>query len=84
MGLIGEEDPQILAWAATAGRAVLTHDEATMPRYAYERVGRGEAVPGLIVVPQVLSVGRAIEDLVLLAELGTDEDLVDQVMYLPL
>lgn len=55
-----------------------------MPRYAYERVGRGEAVPGLIVVPQVLSVGRAIEDLVLLVELSTDEDLVDQVMFLPL
>lgn len=55
-----------------------------MPRYAYERVGRREAVPGLVVVPDELTVGRAIEDLVLLLELSEPQDLLDQVMYLPL
>lgn len=84
VGLLGAEDPPILAWAAAEGRVLLTHDEATMPRYAYERVGRLEPLPGVVVVPDELSVGRAIADLVLLLELSGPEDLADQVMYLPL
>jgi len=84
VGLLGEEDPPILAWAADEGRVVLTHDEATMPRYAYERVGRRETLPGVVVVPDQLSVGRAIEDLLLLLQLSAPEDVADQVMYLPL
>lgn len=82
--LLGAEDPAILAWAAEESRVLLTQDEATMPRYAYERVGRHEPVSGVVVVPDELSVGRAIEDLVLLLELSRPEDLADQVMYLPL
>jgi hypothetical protein len=84
VGLLGEEDPPILAWAAAEGRVLLTHDEATMPRYAYERVGRHEPLPGVVVVPDELSVGRAIDDLVLLLALSGPEDVADQVMYLPL
>jgi hypothetical protein len=38
----------------------------------------------VVVVPDEMSVGRAIEDLVLLLELSAPEDVVDQVMYLPL
>lgn len=84
VGLLGAEDPPILGWAAEEGRVLLTHDEATMPRYAYERVGRHEPLPGVVVVPDELTVGRALEDLVLLVELSGPEDLADQVMYLPL
>jgi hypothetical protein len=84
VGLLGVEDPEILAWAAAQGRVLLTHDEATMPRYAYERVGRHEPLPGVVVVPDELGVGRAIKDLALLLELSEPQDLTDQVMYLPL
>ncbi|MFP3941597.1 MAG: DUF5615 family PIN-like protein [Acidobacteriota bacterium] len=84
VGLLGAEDPLVLAWAAAEGRILLTHDAATMPRYAYERVGRHEPLAGVVVVPGELSVGLAIEDLVLLLELSGSEDLTDQVLYLPL
>jgi predicted nuclease of predicted toxin-antitoxin system len=30
-------DPEVLAWAASEGRVVLTHDVRTMTRFAYDR-----------------------------------------------
>jgi len=50
IGLRGEEDPVILAWAANEGRVVLTHDAATMAYFAYERVKAGLSMPGVIEV----------------------------------
>jgi len=38
LGLLGEEDPVILAYAAEEGRVLLTHDVATITRFAYDRV----------------------------------------------
>ncbi len=35
-GLSGADDPAVLEWAAREGRILLTHDVATMTRYAYE------------------------------------------------
>lgn len=42
VGLTGEDDLQVLAWAAENNRIVLTHDRATMPSYALERLASGE------------------------------------------
>jgi predicted HicB family RNase H-like nuclease len=39
VGLEEADDPTILAWAAANNRIVLTHDQATMPDFAYARVG---------------------------------------------
>ena len=41
IGLRTENDPEVLDLAAAAGRILLTHDEQTMPAYAYERVLAG-------------------------------------------
>ncbi|MGI9063016.1 MAG: DUF5615 family PIN-like protein [Pseudonocardiaceae bacterium] len=35
VGLRGADDPTVLEWAAAEGRVLLTHDVATMSRYAY-------------------------------------------------
>jgi predicted nuclease of predicted toxin-antitoxin system len=41
IGLSGQDDPIILAWAAQENRVLLTHDVATITRYAYERLTQG-------------------------------------------
>ena len=41
VGLGEADDPTVLTWAAENGRIVLTHDRATMPGFAYERVVAG-------------------------------------------
>ena len=46
-GLIGADDPTVLEWAARENRVLLTHDVATITRYAYERLDAGHAMPGV-------------------------------------
>jgi predicted nuclease of predicted toxin-antitoxin system len=40
------DDPQVLAWAASEGRVLLTHDASTLIGYAYERVRQGASDAG--------------------------------------
>lgn len=50
VGLRTADDPTVLAWAADADRVLLTHDIATIPDYAHERVTAGLPMPGVEVV----------------------------------
>jgi predicted nuclease of predicted toxin-antitoxin system len=52
VGLQSVPDPDILAWAAQAGRQVVTRDRSTMTAHASHRVGQGLAMPGLFVLPE--------------------------------
>jgi hypothetical protein len=83
-GLSGADDPAVLEWAAQSGRVLLTHDVATMTRYAYDRVGQGLPMPGVFEVGRHVPVRVAIEEIVLLAECSTDGEWEGQVRYLPL
>lgn len=84
VGLSGADDAAVLAWAATEGRVLLTHDVTTMTRYAYERVARGEPLPGVFEVARTVPIGVAIEDILLLAESSFEGEWAGQVRYLPL
>ena len=84
VGLAGAEDPVVLAGAAEEGRGLLTHDVSTMTQYAYERVQAGQPMPGVFEVSRDLPIGRAIEDILLLAECSLDGEWEGQVRYLPL
>lgn len=83
-GLSGADDPAVLAWAAAEGRVLLTHDVATMTRYAYERAARGEPMPGVFEVARTVPVALAIDDLLLLTEGSLEGEWEGQVRYLPL
>ncbi len=84
VGLMGQADSILLAWAEHEGRVLLTHDVSTMTDHAYERMRRGHRVAGVIEVPQSLAIGQAIEDILLIASLSSGEELENQVQYLPL
>src|SRR4051794_1841451 len=58
-----KSDPEILEWAASQRRVIVTHDRNTMTGYAYDRIRMGEAVTGLFVVPRDMPVGKVIADL---------------------
>ncbi|MEG4504182.1 DUF5615 family PIN-like protein [Microcoleus sp. F6_B4] len=49
VGLREVDDPAILAWAVMNGRILLTHDRATMPDFACDRLVAGEAMAGMFV-----------------------------------
>lgn len=82
--LKGLRDPLLLAWAAENQRIIVTHDVNTMPRHAYDRVRAGQPMPGVIVIPEDLAVGKAIEELATLVECCEPEELSNQVKYLPI
>ncbi|HKY37333.1 MAG TPA: DUF5615 family PIN-like protein [Polyangiaceae bacterium] len=79
----GAEDTEVLAWAALEGRVLLTHDVRTVTRFAYERVARGDAMPGVIEISSKATVGEVLEDLVLVVTCSTADDCRNQVLYLP-
>ncbi len=83
-GLAGASDEAVLEWAAREGRVLLTHDFATMPKAAYDRIREGKPMPGVFQVASTLPVGRVIEDIVLLVECSQEGEWEGQVRYLPL
>jgi hypothetical protein len=84
-GLSGAEDPAVLEWAAQEGRVLLTHDVATMTRYAYERVRNGKSMPVVFEVGRGVPAGQAIEDILLIvADFSLEGEWEGQVRYLPL
>lgn len=83
LGLSGENDPVVLEWAANEGRILLTHDVATITRYANERLAKNLSMPGVIEIPMDAPIGRVIDDLLLILECGRPEDLDGQIDYIP-
>jgi hypothetical protein len=78
-------DPEVLAWAASENRVLITNDRNTMVDYAYQRLAAGEQMPGVIVTTNSQSIGEAIDDIALLAECMTEEEISGQVVvFLPL
>ena len=84
MGLLGADDPQILAWAADHGCIVLTRDRATMPDFAFKRIAAGAPMPGLFVIRPGVPGGELIEELLALDELSQPGDWDGQVVHIPL
>lgn len=78
----GAEDPAVLAFSAKENRVLLTHDVRTMTAFAGERLTARDPVPGVVIVPQVESVGRMIEALQELVETRDPMDLKDQIVFL--
>lgn len=84
VGLRTADDPTVLAWAANHNRVVVTFDRETMPGYAQDRIDQGEPMTGLVVVSDSMSMGAAIDDLLILAECSFENELHGQVQFLPL
>ena len=82
--LQGVPDPSLLEWAAATDRILVTHDLATIPKYAYERVTASLPMPGVIVIPKTFPIGQAIEELLTIIECSAPNEHENQVVHLPL
>lgn len=82
-GVIGIPDPEVLHRAVTLGRILISHDRRTMPVH-FQRFLNDRCSPGLIIVPQDLDIGTAIDDLLLIWATTEAEEWRDTVGYLPL
>jgi hypothetical protein len=84
MAMQGLKDPLLLQEAAVFHRVLVTHDLKTIPRHAYERVAAGEPMPGILAIPDDLPIGQAIEQLHIVVVCLEENELENQVLYLPL
>lgn len=84
VGLLGATDSEILAWAAQQGRVLLTHAIKTVPDFAYDRVRQGQPMLGVVAIGRDIPIGKAIDDILLLATGSLDGEWEGQVVYLPL
>ena len=81
--LQGQPDTQVLEWAASDQRILLSHDTNTMRGLAYQRINAGQTMPGVILVLKTIPIGRAIEALELLAGASSKDEWANLVEYLP-
>ena len=82
-GVIGKPDPEVLAQAASESRVLVSHDRQTMPGH-FRRFIEKQASPGLVIVPQELDIGQAIEELLLVWAASEADELENAVIFLPL
>src|SRR5215468_3993713 len=70
-GLLGKRHSEVLEWAASESRILLTHDAVTTTKHAYARVESGRQMPG-VRVGQGIPIGEALTDSLLIATCSLD------------
>lgn len=84
VGLSGKDDPEVLAWALTENRLLLTHDAKTIPAFAFARLNAKLSIPGIFIAPWDAPIGQIIADLLLIVECSEQAEWEGQIHYLPL
>ena len=84
VGLEAAPDPAVLEWAAAHDLVLLTHDRKTIPPFAHDRVAAGLPMPGVFLVSGDMSVGQAIDELLIAALCLTADECRDVVKYFPM
>jgi hypothetical protein len=78
------DDPTILEWAAANDRILLTHDRATMPGFAYDRVTKQAPMPGVFVINDHVAIRDAIDELQIIIECTQPHEWNSLVAFIPL
>jgi hypothetical protein len=82
--LAGVPDPDVLALATEQGRILVSHDFQTMPQHFADLVQALGTSSGLIIVPQYMRVGRAVDELVLIWGASEADEWTSRIAWLPL
>jgi predicted nuclease of predicted toxin-antitoxin system len=81
--LVGIEDTEVLAVAASDGRILITHDKSTMPD-AFGKFIQVTESPGVFVISRGYKLADVAEELVLVWIASEPEEWVNRIIYLPL
>jgi hypothetical protein len=80
----GTPDPQILEWCEVNGFILVTSNRHSMPLHLRDHLAQGRHVPGILSFVQGEGMGKTIEDVLIVVLAGTDDDVWDRIVYLPL
>jgi Domain of unknown function (DUF5615) len=76
-------DSDVLALAADLDRVLVSHDLRTVPGRLY-RFLRNRESPGVILIPQILPTGDAVEELSIAWNCLDADEFRNRIIYLPL
>ncbi len=79
----GIKDPELLEWANTDGRTVVTQDVNTMIAYHQNIVLNGRPTTGLIVLKSGFPHAVVAEEITLIAECSEPYEIASQVKFIP-
>src|SRR5580693_2569803 len=79
-GLQGLTDLEVLAIAARDGRILVSHDKRTMP-YHFSEFIKTRTSPGLLIVPQQMTIALAIEELLLIWSASEPDEWVNRICH---
>ncbi len=79
----GVQDQNVLTLAAQDGRVLVSHDRKTMPmEFGQFILSRNSH--GVLIIAQNLAIREAINGIILIWEVSTAEEWINQIMTLPL
>ena len=80
----GTPDPLLLDWIEKNDYILVSRNRKTMPVHLKEHLDRGKHVPGVLLIRRGISIGRLVEDLLLIWGASELKDYQDRIEYLPM
>lgn len=80
----GQDDRTLLKFATAEERVVMTHDVSTMVPARREQMRIESRCAPIVLVPDSLPIGAAVEDLLILDRCAIENDWAAGIIYIPL
>ncbi len=79
----GTLDPEILCWCEENDFILITNNRKSMPAHLAKHLSEKHHMPGIITLNLEMGIGDAVEELILIAEVGNPGEYQDRIVYLP-
>ncbi len=83
VGLDHTPDPIILDWASSQGRILITGDLNTMVGFAWNRVNTALPMTGVLALLENVPIARVIDDILLVSHCYSEDEMKNQVLFIP-
>lgn len=80
---LGSTDDEILRWAESNDRVIITRDLRTFANHFQQHLKSGRHSPGVLLLRRRFSISTIVAALWLIANAGEPSDFADQVLYVP-
>ncbi len=80
----GTLDPEILCWCEEHNFVLVTNNRKSMPVHLTDHITEDRHMSGIFILNPNLSMGKNLEELILLAEYSFDNEYQDQIIHVPI
>ena len=76
-------DPEIIRWAATHGRLLVSLDKTTLPRHLHDHLAVSQVSPGIVLLPGGLPIPDIVDLLFLIAFITESAEWAKACRWIP-